>query len=314
MKESDLKHLPSYKFYDGFKEKNNMPESSKYCEELKKNYPANQKIHKICNLLITNVFYFRDEHSKNGDFLDKHCYDLNYWLHEQLSIVLGGKAHNAKIYSLFKEFQEAWESLIKDELFDNTDYICMPIPELFKIPLIKYMKYFFDYLENYETIKKEITMSGEKPNNYCPYISERVQVYHAFKALCSSVLDNYCKKYVEDYKNCDPKTLLSMPSCKGGATGNILRNNGLMTQNLNLQRSIPNSMIPGLAYIPDLQNVFMQSLPGLMEGGIGSLGLESLLNKFPALSNMINSNAFKHVGLVFSVLIFSIEGEEDVDI
>ncbi|EDL42854.1 variable surface protein Vir4-related [Plasmodium vivax] len=313
MKESNLKHLPSDKFYVELNNKK-VVDISNSCKNFSTLLPQNEKIQTICTQLITNIFYFRDVHSKNGSFLDKHCYDLNYWLHDQLSMFLGRKANNANIYALFTEFKKVWESLINQELFDNTDYICMPKPELFKIPLVKYMKYFLDYLENYETIKNEITTSGEKPNNYCPYISESVQLYHAFKALCSTVLNKYCNKYVKDYTEYNPRTLLHMLSCEGGETSNILHNKGFMPEKLNFQRFNPNSMIPGLSHIPDLPNVLMQSLSGLMENGIGPLNLESLLNTFPSLSNMINSSAYKHVDLVFSVLIFSIEGEEDVDI
>ncbi|SCO68388.1 VIR protein [Plasmodium vivax] len=307
MKETDLKHLPSYKFYDGFNIKGKLPDSSTHCGKLNVSIRGDKKIKGICVKLLSNIFYFRDVHSNNKvRFLDKHCYDLNYWLHDQLSMFLGRKANNANIYALFTEFKKVWESLIKDELFDNTDYICMPKPELFKIPLVKYMQYILDYVENYQTINDEITKPVEKPNKYCPYVSEKVQLYHAFKALCSTVLNKYCKQYIDDYTKYNPSTLLHMLSCEGGETGNILHNKGFMPEKLNFQRFIPNSMIPGLSHIPDLPNVLMQSLPGLMEGGIGSLGLESLLKTFPSLSNVINSSTFKQYGTPFFYGIVSL--------
>ncbi|GAB69403.1 CYIR protein, partial [Plasmodium cynomolgi strain B] len=85
MQESDLRHLPSYEFYDGFNKKDNLCNSADHFDQISENFQNNERIREIFNMLIANIFYFRDKHIDNTPFLHNHCYALNYWLYDQWS-------------------------------------------------------------------------------------------------------------------------------------------------------------------------------------------------------------------------------------
>ncbi|KNA00611.1 variable surface protein Vir4/14g [Plasmodium vivax North Korean] len=156
----------------------------------------------------------------------------------------------------------------------------MPESQLFKTELINHMKEFLDYTENYKTIQNEITKSSEEGKKYCSYILEKVPLYFMFKELCPKNININCKKYIPDYEQYDPITLLSNSSCLGGKIGNIPLDKGLITEVLKLQQSFPNLMIPDLSQLTNLQGAFMKSLEGLMKNGFASI-------------DILNSDVFK---------------------
>ncbi|KMZ84792.1 variable surface protein Vir14 [Plasmodium vivax Brazil I] len=294
MQENDLKHLPSYEFYDGFNKKNDLCNSVDHCKKISEHFHNNERIREICNMLIANIFYFRDKHTDNTPFFHKHCYDLNYWLYDQLSTFRDQNNKNITINSTFTEFSKVWRSFIEKELLDGTNSsICMPEPKFYEKKLIKHLKDLFDYAENYKRIENEITKSSEKPKIYCSYILGKVHLYFMGKKLCSSGESDRCTTYIGNYKQYDPSTLLSQLSCLGGEIGNIPIDKDLITEVLKFQESIPNFVIPDLSKLTDLQGEFMKSLEGLMKNGFASIGIESLFNVFPSLSDILNSDVFK---------------------
>ncbi|KMZ94061.1 hypothetical protein PVMG_02287 [Plasmodium vivax Mauritania I] len=292
MQETGLKHLPSYKFYDELNKKE-VDYISGYCENISTNLPQKDKIPKICTLLIINLYHLRDKHYNDTSLFNKHCYYLNYWLYEKLSAFLDGNTKNTKLYSVIEEIHESWKEVVQKEILDNVDIGCMPESELFKTKLINHMKEFFEYTENYTTIENEITKSSENQKIYCPYILGKVPLYFMFKELCPEKINKYCTKYIPDYEKYDPSALLSNSSCMGEEIGNLLLDKDLMTEVLKLQQSFPNLMIPDLSQLTNLQGAFMKSLEGLMKNGFASIGIESLFNVFPSLSDILNSDVFK---------------------
>ncbi|VVA00230.1 PIR protein [Plasmodium vivax] len=293
MQETGLKDLPSYKFYDELNKKE-VDYISGYCENISTNLPQKDKIQKICTLLIINLYHLRDKHYNDTSLFNKHCYDLNYWLYDQLFQLHDQSNKNTTIKSTFKEFSKVWRSFIEDELLDSTNSsICMPEPEFYERNIIKHMKEFLDYTENYKTIADEIDKSNENAKKYCSYILGKVPLYFMFKELCPEKINKYCTKYIPYYEKYDPSALLSNLSCLGEEIGNIRLDKNLMTEVLKLQHSFPNLMIPDLSQLTDLQGAFMQSLEGLMKNGFASIGIESLFNIFPSLSGILNSDVFK---------------------
>ncbi|SCO71767.1 VIR protein [Plasmodium vivax] len=292
MQESYLKQLPSYEFYKKLNE-TKVNDISEYCKEISKNLPQKDNIQKICTLLITNLFLLRDKHYEDTSFFNKHCYDLNYWLYEQLSALLNGNTQNTEPYSVIEEIHGSWKKVVQNEILDNTDNRCMPEQKFYEKKLIKLLKDLFDYAENYKTIENEITKSSEEAKKYCSYILGKVPLYFMSKELCSSGESDRCTTYIGNYEEYNPSALLSQLSCLGGEIGNIPLDKDLINEVLKLQQSIPNLMIPDLSQQTNLQGAFMKSLEGLMKNGFASIGIESLFNAFPSLSAILNSDVFK---------------------
>ncbi|GAB70016.1 CYIR protein [Plasmodium cynomolgi strain B] len=208
-----LDKLPSTNFLKALNGNVNGKKYSINCESIGIDSPEKEKINDICTKLEKNIYYLENEynqqylesvHNKDLSFFDKHCYDLNYWLYDELA-----KKLDAKI-------QKQWNSIDKNGRPNDSSKICNPESQLFKTGLFEYIKKLLDYFENFETFTKEMGTQNKEPNKYCDYIKKCVPLYFTFKQLCQLISNNICEKYLKHDDSYNPAELLSNLSCVEG--------------------------------------------------------------------------------------------------
>ncbi|KNA00978.1 hypothetical protein PVNG_03085 [Plasmodium vivax North Korean] len=294
MEDPDLSGLPS-KVYDT-EFNNNKKDNTNYCEEISKNLTQHEEIHKIYNRLIGNLFYLKDKGNTDNLF-QKHCYDLNYWLFEEVSKKFKDSEKNKNVYLAIEELHKSWEKAIQNDS-QNTNNKCMPERKLFKTKLLKPMKDVLDYIENFSTFKQESVKNKEKPNKYCPLILKIVPLFFMFQQLCSEMKIDICKKYVENYDNYNPSELLAKLSCVEGKTYEVQFDENLVREMINTYQSdlgnfftklgLPNLGLSNLDLPINLQSMFMNNIVDLVQKGFDGSGIKALFNKISFLSDIYN--------------------------
>ncbi|EDL42794.1 variable surface protein Vir14-related [Plasmodium vivax] len=257
---TDLNGLPSEVFYNKLKNVKNGVDHPNYCKNIRNDLPEREEILKVCANLISNIKHIESETSKEPSFIQKHCYDLNYWLFEEVSKAFNDHEKNTNVYLAIEELHKSWKEAIQNDS-QNTNNKCMPERKLFKTKLLKPMKDVLDYIENFSTFKQESVKNKEKPNKYCPLILKIVPLFFMFQQLCSEMKIDICKKYVENYDNYNPSELLAKLSCVEGKTYEVQFDENLVREMINTYQS-------------DLGNFFTKlGLPNL---GLSNLDLPSL--------------------------------------
>ncbi|KMZ94360.1 hypothetical protein PVMG_05412 [Plasmodium vivax Mauritania I] len=274
MKETNLiSDLPSYEFYSKFNNNKSDTVYSIECSNISTDSSEQQELSTICTNLGKNIYYLENEVAQDESLFDKHCYDLNYWLHDQVTRALVKDKDKNNIYSVFEKIQNKWGNIDRQGKPDNKKKTCMPESKLFRTGTFKHFKQLLDYFENYQKIEQEISKSSEQHHKYCSYILQIVSLYFTLKELCSKINIDICNKYVENYNNYNPSKLLAKLSCEEGKTYEV-----------QFDEKFVKEMI--YTYQPDFGKIF-QNLDLVQKGFDGS-GIKALFNKIPYLSDIYN--------------------------
>ncbi|GAB64891.1 VIR-like CYIR protein [Plasmodium cynomolgi strain B] len=96
MTESDVDELPSEKFFKALTGDQKTSTYSIVCGNVTTD-SSEKEINKICTKLAKNIYYLENVHNDDSSFFDKHCYDLNYWLYDELTTQFDEKFKNSGI-------------------------------------------------------------------------------------------------------------------------------------------------------------------------------------------------------------------------
>ncbi|KMZ79353.1 hypothetical protein PVIIG_05999 [Plasmodium vivax India VII] len=320
MAEHGLGELPSKVFYNSL---NNSKKDNTYsidCANVGNGISEQKKINEICNKLGQNIYYLENDHKHRLLFFDKHCYDLNYLLYDEVTKELGKGNTTTNIYPFFEKIQKQWEKIDRSGNSNDSDKICMPESQLFKTGLFKHMKKLLDYFENFENIKKELETPNDEHKKYCDYILKSVPLYFTFQQLCNLIKNDICIKYLEIDDRYNPKELLSKLACVEGGTYKVELDHGLITEMIKTYSSGIGNMLPGFSnFLPgNLQGMFMNSIYDLMQQGFKNSGLETLYNKIKSYTNIFYSEDFQTYGipslfalgcLIFLFIIYKVKSK-----
>ncbi|GAW84102.1 variable surface protein [Plasmodium gonderi] len=137
---------------------------------------------------------------------DIHCYDINYWLFDEVSNKLRIKEDNPTFFNIIDSIHNVWDD-INNNLQDKTK-MCQPDSTLMDIPVLKEFKYLFDYAEDRYVLREEALK--DTPNSckqYFKYIKRFIPIYYTNKSFCSNTNINICNRYLGIYEYYDPKHL-----------------------------------------------------------------------------------------------------------
>ncbi|GAB69922.1 CYIR protein [Plasmodium cynomolgi strain B] len=171
MTKSDLDELPSNTFFKLLNDnENGNIDGKKYsidCERIGIGYSEQPKIKKICTKLEKNIHYLENDHNKNysenvlkdySSIFDKHCFDLNYWLYDELS------------NNLHEKIQKQWNNINRNDPSNNSRKICKPQSELFKTGLFKHTKNCLITLKIMEHLKRNGNREDKSKEDKNKYI------------------------------------------------------------------------------------------------------------------------------------------------
>ncbi|GAB69576.1 hypothetical protein PCYB_003250, partial [Plasmodium cynomolgi strain B] len=208
--ESPSSDLLSGKFYNALNQ--NVQGLRKYfkdCESL--NSVPNGNFLKIyCAQLVKYIkTKYENSHEQNNEYDD--CSLLNYWIFGKLSRVI---PNNSSI---------------------SSNNICDPIFEIYKQDDWYERKEFYDYCVDYKTLLDTANSYDSSCEVYYKYIESKIPIYEHIKKLCTSENAEKCPNFYAQFKDYDPKLLLSNLKChktmleKEPALENVMATQAIVT-------------------------------------------------------------------------------------
>ncbi|SBT84344.1 PIR protein [Plasmodium ovale] len=215
-------HLPSYIFYEQLNSDINEDdeEVSEYWDAIEPSFDRTPWVRDVFFKLERNLTMINENRAEDN-FSKKHCYDLNFWLYEQVYKNFESNENDENFYKTLDLLIEAWTNINNDK-FANEENLCHPDPTLVDMEYLKEIKYLFDFIEDFIIIK---TAAIKDTNNACykylDYLKKKVPIYYEWKDLCTMEGDNICTRYIDDYVKFNPKNVLENLSVVGLALASI---------------------------------------------------------------------------------------------
>ncbi|KNA02233.1 hypothetical protein PVNG_04464 [Plasmodium vivax North Korean] len=200
-----FKHLPAYLFEEKLKEHASYNEYSAYYNGLyniRNRYPW---LADIFNKLSRNITLVHKSYIPEDDFNKKRCYDLNYWLYNEVYKNLQSSENDLVHFNeITTKLKGVWKNIV-DNAFKNNDYECYPDEKLLvNMGFLQEIKDLFDFYEDFNEMKKEIIANTYKSCfKYSDYLKQRIPVYYTWRDSCK-VEDFACKRYIDDYMKYRP--------------------------------------------------------------------------------------------------------------
>ncbi|SBT55442.1 PIR Superfamily Protein [Plasmodium ovale wallikeri] len=205
---SKYPHLPAYKYFQEFHSDENVDEKCEKCvisSYLEKNYPW---IKNLCCKLHKNIKIVNKEENVTNYLGEKHCFDLNYWLYNEVYKNLKSDEQHKDFYYIVDYLMEIWKRIRKEDYAD-WEYLCNPNKTLCDMEFLKEVKTLFDSVENYFVIRGEALKSlANTCSKYFDYISYNAELYYRWKTICTNDENNICTKYIDNFYSYDPERII----------------------------------------------------------------------------------------------------------
>ncbi|KMZ92889.1 hypothetical protein PVMG_05449 [Plasmodium vivax Mauritania I] len=203
-------HLPAYKFEQELKEEANDNIYNTYFDALSNamtHYPWRQG---LFNKLSRNIKLVHDRYVEGDEFNKKRCYDLNFWLYDQVFNNLKSTSeYDTKFFKdISTRLQEVWKKIV-DAKFKGQPFQCYPDKDLLlNMGYLQEVKDLFDFFQDYNEMKKEIIADTYKScRRYLDYLKQRIPVYYTWRDSCK--VDEFaCKRYIDDYMKYRPASIV----------------------------------------------------------------------------------------------------------
>ncbi|SBT84730.1 PIR protein [Plasmodium ovale] len=204
--------LPSVLFYDKLNGDVEVDVNDKYWKTLEHVFGSYPWVKNIFFKLKRNLSFISNN-DKGDNFNNKRCYDLNYWLYDQVFNNSDNNNDDRISYGIVFKLQDIWKNINNDKINSgngDTHELCHPDSDLFDMKFLKQMKDLFDFIEDFLQVRREAIDNTKKAClKYVEYLRERVPIYYGWDAYCVSQDGNTCTKYIQKYKDYNPKEVLN---------------------------------------------------------------------------------------------------------
>ncbi|SBT52427.1 PIR Superfamily Protein [Plasmodium ovale wallikeri] len=205
---SKYPHLPAYKYFQEFNSDENVRENCEKCvitSYLANTYPW---IKKLCCKLHKNIKIVNKPENVTSYLGEKHCFDLNYWLYNEVYKHLEHDEKHQDYNYIVDYLMEIWKR-IKKEDYADWKYLCNPDKTLCDMNFLKEVKTLFDNAENYFVIRDEALSSlANTCSKYFDYISYNAELYYKWKKICTNGENNICTKYIDNFYSYNPERVI----------------------------------------------------------------------------------------------------------
>ncbi|SCO70282.1 VIR protein [Plasmodium vivax] len=216
MAESCSEDLPSQSFYKSLGEyMYSLDEYDQYCVLGNSNYQHNESVKSLCRHLLKNLNH-NSQINVNESVPCNHYKLLSYWLYNQIEKVFTPRFVETERKKIYEELTSIWKDFVSSPFRRNLNN-CQPEP----VTVFddddnnnwKVRKEFYEYCEDYNTLKKSCTHSFSTCGKYYDYLENKSDLYNQFLTLnLNKPQDKYSSSY-EKYKKFDPRTLLDNLPC-----------------------------------------------------------------------------------------------------
>ncbi|SBS91508.1 PIR Superfamily Protein [Plasmodium ovale curtisi] len=205
---SQYQDLPAYQFFRKFDSTDNVNENCEKCvirRDLNLKYPW---IKNLCCKLEKNMSIIYEKENVESNLNMKHCFDLNYWLYNEVYKNLSFNEKQTKFYHIVDYLLEIW-SKIKSEKYQNRDNLCNPDKTLSDMDFLKEVKSVFDNIENYDALRSAaLENSSNACDKYYDYMSYNAPLYYKWRETCTDRTSNVCSKYIKNYNSYSPGSVM----------------------------------------------------------------------------------------------------------
>ncbi|CAG9476505.1 unnamed protein product [Plasmodium vivax] len=200
--------VPSYLFYEDLKKDASGNEYSDYYNDINNLTGKHSWIDDLFKKLSRNISMIHNKHNVKDEFGKKHCFDLNYWLYDQVYNNLQSSKNVGELRTIVPKVQEVWKNIV-DNTFKNNDYKCYPDQKLFSnMNFLQEIKDLFDFFEDFDIMKKEIIAETLKSCfKYREYLRQRIPIYYTWRDSCR-VDGSTCKRYIDNYMKYRPSGII----------------------------------------------------------------------------------------------------------
>ncbi|GAB69424.1 CYIR protein [Plasmodium cynomolgi strain B] len=180
-----------YLFYEDLKNDASTNEYSDYYNKINNLTGNHSWIGDLFNKLCRNISMINNKHDIKDEFDKKHCFDLNYWLYDQVYTNLQLSKNFGELRTIVSKVQEVWKNIV-DNTFRNKDYKCNPDQKLY----------------NFDIIKKEIIADTlNSCYEYREYLTQRIAIYYTWRYSCR-VDGSTCKRFIDNYMKYRPSGII----------------------------------------------------------------------------------------------------------
>ncbi|EDL44331.1 variable surface protein Vir4-related [Plasmodium vivax] len=193
-----------------------LDEYDQYCVLGNSNYQHNESVKSLCRHLLKNLNH-NSQINVNESVPCNHYKLLSYWLYNQIEKVFTPRFEEIERKNIYKELTSIWKDFVSSPFRRNLNN-CQPEP----VTVFdddddnnnwKVRKEFYEYCEDYNTLKKSCTHSFSTCGKYYDYLENKSDLYNQFLTLnLNKPQDKYSSSY-EKYKKFDPRTLLDNLPC-----------------------------------------------------------------------------------------------------
>ncbi|GAW80087.1 variable surface protein [Plasmodium gonderi] len=196
--------LPSKAFYEELNSEVTVKVEQQW-EKIKDLILQYPKVKDICDKLKRNLDSM--DIKPQSDLINKkRCYDLNYWLLEEVSNKLNIKEDHPDFYDIIDKIHIVWKDINNGLIYKSN--ICMPDSTLMDMEVLKQFKELFDYVEDYKTnLVEAIYRTSSACEKNIGYLNRIIPMYYANKSFCTNPETNICNKYIDNYEEYDPKNI-----------------------------------------------------------------------------------------------------------
>ncbi|KMZ88661.1 hypothetical protein PVBG_06091 [Plasmodium vivax Brazil I] len=163
----------------------------------------------LFNKLSRNIELVHDRYIEGDEFNRKRCYDLNFWLYNEVYKNLQSSPKDIVYFNhISTMLKDVWKKIVDDK-FINDDFKCYPDEKLLvNIGFLQEIKDLFDFYEDYNEMKKEIIAdTSGSCRKYVEYLKQRIPVYYTWRDSCK-VPEYTCKRYIDDYMKYRPASIV----------------------------------------------------------------------------------------------------------
>ncbi|SCO66328.1 VIR protein [Plasmodium vivax] len=204
----DLTVLPAWVANTKLKENATTYEYSSYYNEVKdleRRYGLNSDLFKN---LSKNISWVHEEDAATKEFVKKRCYDLNYWLCEEVYNKLKPYGLEGELENVIPRIHSVWKKIVEKEIPDK-DYKCYPDDKLiYNMSYLKEIKDLFDFFEDFPITRKDIIANAEEAcHKYRKYLRPKIPIYYTWRDSCN-IEGFICKRYIDNHEKYRPAGVL----------------------------------------------------------------------------------------------------------
>ncbi|SBT02601.1 PIR Superfamily Protein [Plasmodium ovale curtisi] len=205
-----LSDLPKYKLYDKLNKNIENDNYSRYCQKFKFMDTRYVGFNNLCSMFARNLTKLKEILEVEYDNKER-CRYFIFWIHDQIKKKFNTdwKDKNNINYVLLQLYQVELDIQANSEN-NNCYYEYMTNTGL---DLWVEWKYLYDYIKNYDEIKRKITSDNKLCPIYQEYLGNIEKIYKNFKSECCSSSSAKCPDPLESNEWCADGFILSKFSC-----------------------------------------------------------------------------------------------------